>query len=189
MCSSLGTQREEGETQKEIRNQERGSEWRGAFRRDMGFGAGRAGERTKEESSRAGGRSWWGRGLRKAEEQMSSEVGLRGGGDLGRGCWGSENRPSPSPSVFLGNKWSESLSPSPPQPSHLCPATSPCLLALLELELEPSCSIGVTGAEAPPLSCRLLVTRTRLFIKWAQRAWAMRQLGVAGGGGAHCPPL
>lgn len=93
----------------------------------MGFGAGGAGERTKEESSRAGGRSWWGRGRRKAEEQMSSEVGLRGGGDSGRGWWGSEKGPSPSPSVFPGSKWSESLSPSPPQASHLCPATFPLL--------------------------------------------------------------
>lgn len=45
----------------------------------MGYRVRGAGERTRKGSSRAGGRSWWGRGTQEGREAMSSGEGLRGG--------------------------------------------------------------------------------------------------------------
>lgn len=47
---------------------------------------------------------------------------------------------------------------------------------------------GHRGGSVTPPARELLVTRKRLFITWAQRVWATRWLGVAGGGGAHFWP-
>lgn len=155
----------------------------------MGYGARGGGERTREGSSGAGGRSWWGRGSGRPRSPCHQG-------------WGSEEEGAQERAGGAPRRNQVYLllsSPSVNSPSHCrlhhdshhisALPLSHCSLAPLELKLEWSCSIGVTGAEAPPLPRGLLVTCTRLFIKWAQRAWATRQLGVAGWGGAHCRSL
>lgn len=120
---------------------------------------------------------------------MSSGEGIRGGGGLkegggsGKGWWGSEKEPSLSPSVFLVSK-------------RVIVAFTTIVVTSLPYHFPPARSRGAAGTElqyrghrggsTTPPPRELLVTRTGLFIKWAQRAWATRQLGVAGGGGAHC---
>lgn len=128
-----------------------------------------------------------GRGLRKAGREADV---IRGGAQRRRGLKGrkgSQGRDqvylllsSPSVTVRVPAAFTTTVITSRPchsLPTPLAPAS------------RLSCSIRVSGAEAPPLPRELLVTRTRLFIKWAQRVWGKRQLGVTGGEGAHRWPL
>lgn len=105
-------------------------------------------------------------------------------------AWRKEKEPSlflflpPQP---IGAAFSSVNAPKSPLLS--TPAFITVIITSVPAPSPPSPGVGVTGADAPPLPRKLLVTRMRLFITWAQRAWESRPLGMAGGGGAHCWPL
>lgn len=91
--------------------------------------------------------------------------------------------PPSQPAAFSSENAPKSPWLSPPA------LTTTVIITSVPAPSPPSPGAGVTGTEAPPLPRTLLGTRKRLFITWAQRAWATRSLGRAGGGGAHCWPL